>query len=271
MTSQGASKSKDAKSGTAALKRHKYRSFVTACNAGSAAAAGLRRPQKSFRHARREAGDEKEISPSYSRRWGLKVADGRITSNGGVMILAAAERKLGVAEKLAAIICDPRDPLRVVHLLPDILRASDRTSCRSPLAHQMRLILHTGAYWLMLTMRDAIPNAHSLAKAEFATIRLRLLKLGARVIETVSRVRLAFAAACSDAGLIRQLATRIVPAMTTRAVSALSNQSDQPSARSQSLVANAAWLSLRMIGSDAPRSRKTANRVGASKTASPCS
>jgi hypothetical protein len=39
------------------------------------------------------------------------------------MILAAAERKLGVAEKLAAVICDPRDPLRVVHLLPDILRA----------------------------------------------------------------------------------------------------------------------------------------------------
>src|SRR5262245_2300504 len=39
------------------------------------------------------------------------------------MILAAAERKLGAAEKLAAVICDPRDPLRVVHLLPDILRA----------------------------------------------------------------------------------------------------------------------------------------------------
>ena len=74
------------------------------------------------------------------------------------------------------------------------------------------LILHTGAYWLMLTMRDAISNAHSLVKAELATIRLRLLKLGARVIETVSRVRLAFAAACSDAGLIAQLATTIVPA-----------------------------------------------------------
>jgi hypothetical protein len=27
---------------------------------------------------------------------------------------------------------------------------SDRTSCRSPLANQMRLILHTGAYWLLL-------------------------------------------------------------------------------------------------------------------------
>ena len=36
--------------------------------------------------------------------------------------------------------------------------ASDRTSCRSPLANQMRLILHTAAYWLMLTVRDAIPE-----------------------------------------------------------------------------------------------------------------
>jgi hypothetical protein len=36
--------------------------------------------------------------------------------------------------------------------------ASDRTSCRSPLANQMRLILHTAAYWLMLTSRDAIPR-----------------------------------------------------------------------------------------------------------------
>jgi hypothetical protein len=76
--------------------------------------------------------------------------------------------------------------------------ASDRTSCRSPLANQMRLILHTAAYWLMLTLRDAIPKAHALTKAEFATIRLRLIKLGARVIETASRIRLAFAAACPE-------------------------------------------------------------------------
>ena len=37
--------------------------------------------------------------------------------------------------------------------------ASDRTSCQSPLANQLRLVLHTGAYWLMLALRDAIPRA----------------------------------------------------------------------------------------------------------------
>jgi hypothetical protein len=90
--------------------------------------------------------------------------------------------------------------------------ASDRTSCRSPFANQMRLILHTAAYWLMLTVRDTIPKGHALARGEFATIRLRLLKLGARITETKSRIRLSFAAACPDAALVRQLATTIVPA-----------------------------------------------------------
>jgi len=89
--------------------------------------------------------------------------------------------------------------------------ASDRTSCRSPLANQMRLILHTAAYWLILTVRDAIPRTHTLATAEFATIRLRLLKLGARVIEMASRGRIAFAAACPDATLIRHVAAALMP------------------------------------------------------------
>jgi hypothetical protein len=90
--------------------------------------------------------------------------------------------------------------------------ASDRTSCRSPLANQMRLILHTAAYWLILTVRDTIPATHALAVAQFATIRLRLLKLGARVIETASRIRLAFAAACPDAILFRHIAATLMPA-----------------------------------------------------------
>jgi hypothetical protein len=88
--------------------------------------------------------------------------------------------------------------------------ASDRTSCRSPIANQVRLVLHTAAYWLMLTVRDTIPKAHALATAEFATLRLR--KLGARVIETASRVRLAFAAACPEADLFRSIAIALQPA-----------------------------------------------------------
>ena len=38
-------------------------------------------------------------------------------------LLAAAERQLGLCDRLAALIADPRDPSRVVHPLADILRA----------------------------------------------------------------------------------------------------------------------------------------------------
>lgn len=48
---------------------------------------------------------------------------GRITSDGGVMLLAEAERRLGIAAKLAAAIPDGRDASRVIHPLADILRA----------------------------------------------------------------------------------------------------------------------------------------------------
>jgi Transposase DDE domain group 1 len=89
--------------------------------------------------------------------------------------------------------------------------ASDRTSCRSALANQVRLVLHTAAYWLVLTVRDAIPKPRDLATADFNTIRLRLLKIAARVIETATRVRLAFAAACPEADLFRGLANALIP------------------------------------------------------------
>jgi hypothetical protein len=92
--------------------------------------------------------------------------------------------------------------------------ASDRTSCRSAVANQVRLILHTAAaYWLMLTVRDAIIKQRDLAKAEFATLRLRLLKIAARVVETASRVRLAFGLS-SGRRHVRQLARRARPART---------------------------------------------------------
>jgi len=90
--------------------------------------------------------------------------------------------------------------------------ASDRTSCRSPLANQVRLVLHTAAYWLMLTVRDAIPKVHALATAEFTTLRLRLLKIAARISETATWVRLAFAAATPEAALFRGIARGLQPA-----------------------------------------------------------
>jgi hypothetical protein len=78
----------------------------------------------------------------------------------------------------------------------------------------MRLILHTAAYWLMLTVRDAIPRLQPLASGEFSTIRLRLLKIAVRIRETASRIGLAFAANCPDAMLFRGLVGALIPRPT---------------------------------------------------------
>ena len=48
---------------------------------------------------------------------------GRITSDGGVLLLGAVERQLGIADRLAPLISDPRNPLYVTHSVSDILRA----------------------------------------------------------------------------------------------------------------------------------------------------
>ena len=62
--------------------------------------------------------------PSVGRKKLTAAFDGgRLTSDGGVMLLSLAERRLGLARKLAAQIADPRDPARIIHPLPDILRA----------------------------------------------------------------------------------------------------------------------------------------------------
>ena len=58
-------------------------------------------------------------------------------------------------------------------------------------------------------MRDAVPRRMMLAWAEFATLRQRLLKIGARVVEKAARIRIHFASACPDAALFRMLAGRL--------------------------------------------------------------
>ncbi len=73
-------------------------------------------------------------------------------------------------------------------------------------------MLHTAAYWLMLTVRDAIPKPQPLATAEFATLRLKLIRIAGRISETATRVHIAFAAACPEAELFRGIARSLQPA-----------------------------------------------------------
>jgi hypothetical protein len=64
----------------------------------------------------------------------------------------------------------------------------------------------------MLDLRDNIPKTHALAVAEFATLREKLLKIGARLVETARRIRLALVTACPHAALFWHLAGALQPA-----------------------------------------------------------
>lgn len=88
---------------------------------------------------------------------------------------------------------------------------SDRTSCSTAAANQVRLILHTAAYWLLWTVRQAIPEGAALKRAEFATLQNRIVKIGARVVETATRIRVAFASACPDKTLFATLMSALSP------------------------------------------------------------
>ena len=89
--------------------------------------------------------------------------------------------------------------------------ASDRMSCHSATANQVRLVLHTAAFWLMHGVRAAIPKTSPLATAEFATIRERLIKIGARVIEHIARIRVQLPTSCPEGALFRTLARGLMP------------------------------------------------------------
>jgi hypothetical protein len=91
--------------------------------------------------------------------------------------------------------------------------ASDRTSCHSATANQVRLVLHTAAFWLVHAVRRAVPQSHLLAKAEFASLRERLFKIGARVIEHVARIRIHLPTSCPERELFRAVALNLVPAV----------------------------------------------------------
>jgi len=68
---------------------------------------------------------------------------------------------------------------------------SDRTSCHRWEANQFRLFLHTGAYWLLHRLRQAVPRKSLWCKATFETLRRAILKVAVRIDELKSRIKIA--------------------------------------------------------------------------------
>jgi hypothetical protein len=81
--------------------------------------------------------------------------------------------------------------------------AADRTSCSKATANQLRLMLHTSAYWLLWSLRCLMPKRSTWRVAQFDTLRLRLIKLATRVVALKTRIMLHLPSACPDKAILR--------------------------------------------------------------------
>src|SRR5437764_13837109 len=82
---------------------------------------------------------------------------------------------------------------------------ADRVSAESMSANQMRLYLSTMAYVLMSGLRRLGLKATELAQAQVATIRTKLLKIGAQIRVTVRKVWISMASSYPYQDLYQQV------------------------------------------------------------------
>jgi hypothetical protein len=88
---------------------------------------------------------------------------------------------------------------------------ADRTSCHGFLANQFRVLLSSAAYALLEALRRLGLAGTELAKAQTGTIRLKLLKIGARVSCSVRRVVLHLASGYPLQALFAYVLGRLRP------------------------------------------------------------
>jgi len=61
------------------------------------------------------------LSPVSGKRLDVRFDGGLLSSDGGILLLREVEQRLGVADRLAACIKDPRSPEHITHSLADII------------------------------------------------------------------------------------------------------------------------------------------------------
>ena len=87
---------------------------------------------------------------------------------------------------------------------------ADRTSCHDFAANQCRVLLSAAAYVLLDHLRRTALAGTELASAQVATLRLKLLKIGGRLVRSARRIVLHLAGGYPLQTLFRQIAQRLV-------------------------------------------------------------
>ena len=86
---------------------------------------------------------------------------------------------------------------------------ADRTSCHDFVANQFRVLLSAAAYVLVDMLRREGLVGTDLANAQVGTIRLKLLKIGARVVSSVRRIMFHLAGGYPLKGLYARILLRL--------------------------------------------------------------
>src|SRR5438874_1866524 len=87
--------------------------------------------------------------------------------------------------------------------------AADRTSCHEATANQFRLFLHAGAYWLLWSMRRLMPKSSAWRVMQFDTLRLRLIKIAARVVELKKQIKIHLPSSTPDQAIFGIILSRL--------------------------------------------------------------
>jgi len=143
-------------------------------------------------HRHQETGEKQRLFTSFSyqadswdqpRRIIAKVEYTRLGANQRFVVTNLSRNPQFVYDDLYVLRGDVEN--RIKELKLDL--KADRLSCHRFLANQFRLLLHTAAYCLFWLLRHHLKGT-DLATAQVNTLRLKLLKIGARIRETSRRI-----------------------------------------------------------------------------------
>jgi len=160
----------------------------------------LRRIKKLLRKTRRLARESGQTAHVYgecryaARSWGKKrrvIVKAEVVRHPGrepkenprFVVTNLAQTPKWIYERVYCERGDAENRIKELHLGLEM----DRTSCSSFWANQLRVLLTAAAYVLMQELRLRAART-SCARAQVQTLRERLIKIGARVVESVRRV-----------------------------------------------------------------------------------
>jgi hypothetical protein len=153
---------------------------------------------------------------SRTRRVVAKAEWTQNQANPRFLVTSLSDKRSGARHLYEDIYCARGDmENRIKECQLDLF--ADRTSSATMRANQLRLWFAAMAYVLMCALRRIALADTTFAEATCGTIRLKLLKIGARVCISVRRIKVAMASGCPEAAVWMHAAHRLAAARASPA------------------------------------------------------